>query len=100
MVHFFGFNGSDDLHYAMLAANTLKGTYTPFAPMDIFSGRILLIAWQALIYYTGGIGVFTTQAGTIVTAVVCCYLTIFKLGKLAAWQPVIAGTALFYFNRF
>lgn len=95
---FKGFNGSDDLHYAMLASNMVKGTYSPFASNDIFSGRMLMVAWQALIYYFGGINAFTTQAGTLITAVLCCYLTIFKLGKFTAWQTVLAGTALFYFN--
>ncbi len=97
-VTFRGFNGTDDLHYAMLASNLLKGKYSPFAATDIFSGRILIVLWQAFIYYIGGINTFTTQIGTIFTTVFCCYLTIFKLAKYNKWQVVLLGASLFYFN--
>lgn len=95
---FKGFNGTDDLHYAMLASNMLKGNYTPFAVNDIFSGRIFLIAWQALIYFVFGINTFTTQAGTMIVTVLCCYLTIFKLARYNDFNRVLLASSLFYFN--
>jgi hypothetical protein len=63
VITFKGFNGTDDLHYAMLAVNMLHGNYNPFAVNDIFAGRILLIGSQALIYFAGGINIYTTQLG-------------------------------------
>ncbi len=95
---FKGFNGTDDLHYAMLAANMLKGSYNPFAAGDIFSGRVLLLAWQALFYRLGGITVFTTQAPAWLAAVLGCWLTVFKLAKVGGAIPIITIAALFYFN--
>lgn len=95
---FKGFNGSDDLHYAKLASNMLKGKYNPFEPNDIFAGRALLISWQAFIYYIGGINTFTTQIGTLVALVLSCYLTIFKIAKFKNWQPVLGCAVFFYFN--
>ncbi len=47
-ITFKGFNGTDDLHYAMLSADMLRGKYDPFAVNDIFAGRILLIAFQSV----------------------------------------------------
>lgn len=95
---FKGFNGSDDLHYAKLASNVLKGKYNPFEPNDIFAGRALLISWQAFIYYVGGINTFTTQIGTLIALVLSCYLTIFKIGNFKNWQPVLGCAVFFYFN--
>ncbi|HEY6975222.1 MAG TPA: hypothetical protein VH396_02970 [Chitinophagaceae bacterium] len=97
-ITFKGFNGTDDLHYAMLATNMLHGKYNPFAVNDIFSGRILLIAFQALIYFLGGINVCTTQLGTMIITVLCCYLTAFKLTEIKSNSSVIAASSLFYFN--
>jgi len=95
---FKGFNGTDDLHYAMLASRMIKGTYSPFVKGDIFSGRVLLIAWQALVYRIGGINVFTTKATTIFAIVLACYLTVFKLLKANTTSLVIVASSLFYFN--
>jgi hypothetical protein len=95
---FTGFNGSDDLHYAKLANNMLDGSYNAFEPNDIFAGRILLISWQAFIYYIGGINIFTTQIGSIIAIVFSCYLTIFILGQFKEWQTVFGCSILFYFN--
>jgi hypothetical protein len=97
-ITFKGFNGTDDLHYAMLAANMLHGKYTPFASNDIFSGRILLIAFQALIYFIGGINVYTTQLGTMIVTMLSCYLTAFKLIENMSNNSIIITSALFYFN--
>lgn len=97
-VTFKGFNGADDLHYAMLASNMIKGDYTPFNANDIFSGRVLLIALQALVYYIGGINVFTTQATTIAATVLCAYLLIFKLAIYKTEANILLAAALFYFN--
>lgn len=97
-ITFNGFNGTDDLHYAMLSANLLKGSYNPFQPADIFSGRVLLVLVQAFFYLTGGINAFTTQAGTFVTVITSCYLLIFKLARYTNWQPVVLASSLFYFN--
>ena len=66
---FKGFNGTDDLHYALLSSELLKGKYHPFEGNDIFSGRILLIAWQAFIYLVLGMTTFSTQVGTLLVTV-------------------------------
>jgi len=97
-ITFKGFNGTDDLHYTMLASNSLKGIYNPFAEGDIFAGRILLIYWQAFIYFIAGINVFTTQLPTILITILCCYLTIFRLGQFKNTGSVIIASSLFYFN--
>ena len=95
---FKGFNGTDDLHYALLSSDLLKGTYNPFEGNDIFSGRILLIAWQAFIYLVLGVTTFSTQVGTSLITMVCCYLTIFKLARFTNNNSILLGCSLFYFN--
>ncbi len=95
---FKSFNGTDDLHYAMLAANMLKGKYNPFASRDIFSGRVWLIAWQAMFYRLGGINVFTTQAPAILAVLLSCWLTVFKLLRANSTPAVVIVASLFYFN--
>jgi hypothetical protein len=95
---FTGFNGTDDMHYAMLAANMLKGRYNPFAAADIFSGRVLLIALQALFYRVGGINVFTTQAPAMLAVLLCCWLTVFVLIKAHSVKATVVAASLFYFN--
>ncbi|MEO7311910.1 MAG: hypothetical protein ABIX01_16010 [Chitinophagaceae bacterium] len=97
-ITFKGFSGTDDLHYANLASNMLKGTYTPFIKDDIFSGRIGLIGLQALVYAVGGISAFTTQINSLLLTILCCYLTLFKLGRLKYKGSLLVGTSLFYFN--
>jgi hypothetical protein len=97
-ITFKGFNGTDDLHYAMLASDMLKGNYSPFNVNDIFAGRVLLISFQAFIYFIGGVNVFTTQAGTLLATVLCCYLTVFKLIPNTNNNNIIGASALFYFN--
>ena len=97
-ITFKGFNGGDDVHYAMLSAKVLKHSFNPFEPNDIFAGRVALVYLQAFIYKLGGINAFTTSVGSVIAAVICCYLTIFKFGRFTKWQQVLAGTALFYFN--
>ena len=82
----------------MLAVNMLHGNYNPFAVNDIFAGRILLITFQALIYFLGGINIYTTQLGTMIITVLCCYLTVFKFVKNYSSNTVIIASALFYFN--
>ena len=86
------------MHYAMLAANMLHGRYNPFAVNDIFSGRILLISLQALIYFIAGINAYTTQLGAMIVTVLCCYLTVFKLIEIKSNCSVIVASSLFYFN--
>ncbi|RYZ38757.1 MAG: hypothetical protein EOP49_30760, partial [Sphingobacteriales bacterium] len=95
---FYGFNGADDLHYGMLAARMLQGAYNPFEVNDIFSGRVLLISLQAMIYKLGGISVFTTALGSITAAIVACWLTIFKLLDTRNPVSVLLATSLFYGN--
>jgi hypothetical protein len=95
---FNGFNGSDDLHYAMLAAKMLKGEYNPFERNDIFSGRILLISIQALIYKTFGTSVLTTSAGTVIATIAACYLTIFNFLQKKKPFAVFILSCLFYFS--
>jgi hypothetical protein len=82
----------------MLAVNMLHNNYNPFAVNDIFAGRILLIGSQALIYFAGGINIHTTQLGTLIITVFCCYLTVFKLIQNCDSNTVIIASALFYFN--
>lgn len=98
IVIFKGFDGTDDLHYSMLASRMLKGTYSPFVENDIFSGRVLLIAWQALIYRVGGINIFTTQAPAVFAMLLSCYLTVFKLLRAKGANLVLVATSFFYFN--
>jgi hypothetical protein len=95
---FKGFNGTDDLHYAMLAARMIQNRYNPFVPDDIFSGRILLIGFQSLIYRIGGINVLSTLAGTLLASIFSCYLTVFKLLNCKSPIAVILAASLFYFN--
>ena len=97
-ITFKGFSGTDDLHYANLASNVLKGSYSPFVLEDIFSGRIGLIYLQASIYFIGGINAFTTQIATLLVTVLCCYLTVFRLGQIKKTGGFLAACSLFYFN--
>ncbi|HEX5154372.1 MAG TPA: hypothetical protein VFW07_23150 [Parafilimonas sp.] len=97
-ITFKGFNGADDLHYAMLAADMLHGQYHPFAITDVFAGRILLVSLQALIYFVAGISIYTSQLGTMAITILCCYLTCFKLISITNSNTVVISTALFYFN--
>ncbi len=82
----------------MLAARMIRGTYDPFQPGDIFSGRILLIATQAVIYKLAGIHIFTTQAGPVIIVILSCYLTVFKLLTIKNAGGTLIATSLFYFN--
>jgi len=95
---FKGFTGEDDLHYAMLASNMVHGNYDPFVPGDIFAGRILLIAFQSLLYGLGGISIFTTVFGTMLVTTLCSYLTAFKLIETRSAGTVLVSSSLFYFN--
>ena len=95
---FQGLNGTDDLHYAMLPAKLLKGHYNPFEPADIFSGRILLISWQALIYKVAGVSVFTTCIGTIIAVIISCWLVVYKMMSEKTATTTLLACSLFYFN--
>jgi hypothetical protein len=95
---FNGFNGTDDMHYAMLAARMMRHQFSPFVSDDIWSGRVLLIGFQAMIYRLGGINVLTTQLGTILATIMSCWLTVFKLLKYDKESQVILATSLFLFN--
>ena len=95
---FLGFNGSDDLHYAMLSSRMLTGTFDPFVPNDIDCGRILLLGFQAIIYRLAGIGILTTQIGTIVATVLSCYLTVFKMLKPKNYLLLLLACSFFYFS--
>ncbi|MBE7173816.1 MAG: hypothetical protein INR73_24800 [Williamsia sp.] len=97
-VLFQGFHGTDDLHYAMLSARMLKGSYDPFQPADIFSGRIVLIAWQALLYRTGGVNLFTTCIGTVIATVAACFITVSRLLPVRNRSTVLVASSLFYFS--
>jgi hypothetical protein len=92
---FKGFTGEDDLHYAMLASNMVHGKYNPFVPGDIFAGRILLIAFQSLIYGLGGIRIFTTVLGTMLVTMLCSYLTAFKLIENRSAGTILVSSSLF-----
>ncbi len=94
---FNGFNGSDDLHYAMLAARLLHNRFDPFQPADIFSGRVLLIGWQAIIYKAGGINLLTTGAGIMAAVPAACFLTIRHLIPRPGHAAVALTCSLFYF---
>jgi len=95
---FNGFNGTDDLHYAFLAASAVKHQYNAFLPNEILSGRILLITFQSIIYRVAGINTITTQLGTLFVTVLSCWLTVFKILKYHDPIPVIVASSLFYFN--
>ena len=97
-VLFKSFHGTDDLHYAMLAAKMLKGTYDPFQPGDIFSGRIIVIAWQAFLYRIGGINVFMTSTGTVAATVAACLITVTKLLPVRTPATTLVACCLFYFS--
>ena len=94
---FNGFNGSDDLHYAMLASKMLRGQLDPFQPNDIFSGRVLLIGWQALVYKTGGITLFTTNAGIMLAVILTAYITVFKFLPDSSPGRVLLASSFIYF---
>jgi hypothetical protein len=98
IILFKGFNGTDDLHYAMLSSKMINGSYSAFNRFDIFSGRVLLIFWQAFIYKLFGITVFSTQIGTISITVIACYLTIYYVIKPDNKTVLSVLTAVFYFN--
>src|ERR1700712_3122247 len=95
---FLGFNGTDDLHYAMLSSRLLRGTFSPFVPNDIFCGRIALIGFQSFIYWLAGIGVLSTQIGTLFATILSCYLLIFKIIKPESNTQLLLACSLFYFN--
>lgn len=98
LITFRGFNGTDDLHYGLLSYKMLHGQFSPFVQDDIFSGRMLLIFWQSIIYYFTGITSFGTQIGAILCTVLCCYLTLFHLLRKRTATKIILAAAIFYFN--
>lgn len=95
---FRGFNGTDDIHYAMLSSKFLKGGYSAFNRFDIFGGRVLLICFQAFLYKILGITVFSTQIGSVIITVIACYLTIFQLIKTSSNTALAFFSSAFYFN--
>jgi len=95
---FLGFNGTDDLHYALLSSRILNHTFNPFVPNDIYSGRIVLLGIQSFIYRLGGISVLTTQIGTILATVASCYLTVFKIIKPKTNFHILLSCSFFYLN--
>jgi hypothetical protein len=97
-ITFKGFNGTDDMHYAMLASFVLKHRFEPFLATDLFTGRLGLIYWQSLLYRIGGINPFMTQFGTLFCTVICCYLTIFKLLRNRTLIKIVLASGIFYFT--
>lgn len=95
---FTNYNGADDLHYAMLAAKLTRGEFNPFERGDIFTGRVLLISFQALIYKVFGISVLSTSAGTILATITACYLTVLRFLQQKRTVAVFILCCLFYFS--
>lgn len=97
---FKGYNGTDDLHYAQLASQWLQGSYNPFEPADIFSGRVLHIGWQALWFGIIGIGDTAILLPPLLALVTMAYLVCFQFFKHATASAVFFISALCFFNPF
>ena len=95
---FNSYNGTDDLHYAMLSAKMLQGTFNPFEAGDIFSGRFLLIAWQALWFKLFGINDLSMQMPAVTGLIALAYLLCFNRAATLKPAGIIFITSLIYYN--
>ena len=82
----------------MLARNLLHGRYNPFVVNDLFSGRVMRVAYQSIVYRIGGVNIYSTLSGSLFTTILCCYLVVFRLVRQIHIGGVIVTSALFYFN--
>jgi 4-amino-4-deoxy-L-arabinose transferase-like glycosyltransferase len=95
---FYGFKGSDDLHYAFLSSRVLNGTYDMFFAQDIYAGRPVVIFYQALWFKLFGINDFSMSIPSISVLIVLAYVVCFKSGLPKDVRTVIIAGALVYFN--
>ncbi len=98
LIVFNGYNGTDDLHYALLARQLLDGQFNPFNPTDVFAGRLVLVGWQAFWFWLLGVNDWAIQIPPIITLIVCLKLLLFNSGIKLNKPSVFFLSALFYFN--
>ncbi len=95
---FYTFKGSDDLHYAFLSSSVLNGSYDMFVASDIYSGRAVVILYQALWFKLFGINEFSMCMPSLSILIILAYLVCFKCGLQKNIHTVLLGSALIYFN--
>ncbi len=94
----YTYNGADDLHYAFLSSKMLNGSYDMFFANDIFSARLLPIAYQALWFKVFGINDFSMMMPSLSLLIVLAWFVCFKCGFQKNIYSVVLGSALIYFN--
>jgi hypothetical protein len=94
----YTYNGADDLHYAFLSSNMLNGSYDMFFANDIFSARLLPVAYQALWFKVFGINDFSMCMPSLSLLIILAYFVCFKCGLQKNIYTVVLGSSLIYFN--
>jgi hypothetical protein len=95
---FYGYKGSDDLHYAFLSSEVLNGNYDLFFANDIYSGRVVVVLYQALWFKMFGINDFSVCMPSISVLIILAYLVCFKCGLQKNLRTALLGSSLIYFN--
>jgi len=95
---FSGFKGSDDLHYAFLSNNVLNGSYDMFFAQDIYTGRTLVVLYQALWFKLFGINDLSMCMPSLSVLILLAYLVCFKSGLQKSTGTIILASSLVYFN--
>lgn len=94
----YTYNGADDLHYAFLSSKLLHGSYSMFFANDIFSARLLVVAYQALWFKVSGINDFSMSMPSLSLLIVVAWFVCFKCGLKKDIHTVALGSSLVYFN--
>jgi hypothetical protein len=94
----YTYNGADDLHYAFLSSKMLNGSYDMFFANDIFSARLLPVAYQALGFKLFGINDFSMSMPSLSLLIVLAYFICFKCGLQKNTYTAVLGSSLIYFN--
>ncbi|MBL7702035.1 MAG: hypothetical protein JNM14_07275 [Ferruginibacter sp.] len=95
---FYGFKGSDDLHYAFLSNHVLNGRYDMFFAQDIYAGRAVPVLYQALWFRLLGINDFTVCLPSLSVLILLAYVVCFKCGLQKNIRTVFLASSLIYFN--
>jgi hypothetical protein len=94
----YTYNGADDLHYAFLSSKMLNGSYDMFFANDIFSARLLPVAYQALWFKVFGINDFSMMMPSLSLLIVLAWFVCFKCGVQKNIYTAVFGSSLIYFN--
>ncbi len=94
----YTYNGADDLHYAFLSSRLLHGNYDMFFANDIFSGRVLVVAYQALWFKISGINDFSMSMPSLSLLIILAWFVCFKCGLQKNIGTIVFGSSLVYFN--